>query len=127
MKDTFFEIRIIQSFRKKENFFFHLHFKNFIVTKSSKDASLVNVYYTIRAELFSGSIKETRSNGIKLNSSKLRNSSGSCNFFYYLFYCSNLKYFFFNLDLLNNPLFFIDNLKKTKNKRAVKRTSKFSK
>ena len=85
----YFEIRIIYSFRKKEKKFHH-HFKNFIVTskvieKSSKDASLVKAYYQSRAELFSGSTKEARSNGIKLNSSKFSNSSESGNFYYYLF------------------------------------------
>ena len=112
--------------KRKKNF--HHHFKNFIVTKSSKDASLVKVNYKIRAELFSGSIKETRSNGIKLNSSKLRNSSGSCNFFFIIYFTDLiLNNFFFNMELLNPPLFYMNNLKKRKTKRAVKRTSKFSK
>jgi hypothetical protein len=60
---------IIESFRKKEKTFFHHHYKNFIVSskvieKSSKDASIVKAF---SAELFSGSTKETRSNGVKLN------------------------------------------------------------
>ena len=109
----YFEIRIIQSFRKTEKKIFHHHFKNFIVTskvieKSSKDGNgiLSEQSYSVEAP-------------------KRPEATGSNSVQVHQFFGTRLSNL--NMELLNVPLFFRNNLKKRKTKRAVKRTPEFSK